>query len=613
MRFRAGVGSALGAALVACLLAGLLTVAPGVPAPAQAAGASYTNPLRPTAGTRTVTNCPDPHVFRGAGGQARSWFMVCTSDPIDDRDAAATPRVSRTLPMLRSEDLVHWRYVGAATSARPSWAAPGASLWAPDVTWSPTRRRYYMTFGVTDVKDRVSGQPGCARDRAIGVAVATRPTGPWTPSPTPVVAPRRLGPGCDFAATIDPHLLEAAGTTPPVLYFGSFAGGVLAAPAAMTATGMRLTARARAVTTTRRFEAPDVVRRDGWYYLTVSTGDCCNGALSGYAVVTARSRSPYGPFLDRDGVSLLDRRPGGTPVLASSGNRWVGPGHTSTFVDRGGQWWTVYHAVDEARPFLSGGAITRRPPMLDPVDWVGGWPAVRAGRGASSTPVPVPAAQAGQRSAYRPSPVLADPPRVLDADRSDELDGDSLSDRWTWVRPPAPEDVVVAGGVLRLRTHLDSLYAGRNDAPLLLQDAPEGDYVVETRVSLERPAGGAPSGTQAGLVVHADDDRYLKLVHAVAGEIEQVGFVREASPTPRRIGITTVGPPGTTTWLRLVHTTVGAAQLYRADSSRDGVTWTRGATWRADDLGTPRIGLVAGGGEGSTATFDHLRVWSLRR
>ena len=73
-----------------------------------------------------MTNCPDPHVFRGAGAYARSWFMVCTSDPIDDRDAAATPRVSRTLPMLRSEDLVHWRYVGAAASAPPVLGgAPG--------------------------------------------------------------------------------------------------------------------------------------------------------------------------------------------------------------------------------------------------------------------------------------------------------------------------------------------------------------------------------------------------------------------------------------------------------------------------------------------------------
>ncbi len=611
MRVRAGV---LGvAALVTCLLTGLLSAAPGLPVPpARAAGASYVNPLAPVNGSRTVQNCADPHVFRGAGAYAGSWYMFCTSDPVDDRDAAASPRVSRTLPMMRSDDLVHWRMVGSATSARPTWAAPGASLWAPDVTWSPTRKRYYLTFAVTDVKDRVSGQPGCRTDRAIGVAVSTRPTGPWTPSPTPVVAPRRLGPGCDFASTIDPHLLEASGSTPPVLYFGGFGGGLQAAPAALSSTGMRLTARSRAVTVPRRYEAPDVVRRGGFYYLVVSSGDCCDGDLSGYSAFSGRSRSPYGPFVDRDGVSLLDSRPGGTPVVAASGNRWVGPGHTSMFVDRGGQWWVVYHAVDAARPFLSGDVITRRPPMLDPVDWVDGWPTVRAGRGPSTTAVPVPAARAGQRSAYRPSPVPEDVAGVLDVERSDDFDGDALSDRWTWVREPDPADVEVTGGSLRQRTHDDGLYATRNTTPVLLQDAPEGDFVVETKVDLDVPATGSSfGGTQAGLVVYADDDRFLKLVHAAAGEIRHVGFVREVAPVPRRIGITTAGPPARVTWLRLVRTTVGGVPVFWASSSRDGVTWTRGSTWRADDLGTPRIGLVAGGGEGFTASFDHLRVWSL--
>lgn len=600
---------------VASVLATLLTAVPVVTLPAADAAASYTNPLRPTASGRVVANCPDPDVFRGAGAHAASWYLVCTSDPLHDADARA--RRSRTLPMFRSRDLVSWTYVGQATSARPRWAAPGASLWAPDVTWSPTLRRYLMTFAVTDVRDSTSGQPGCRTDRAIGVAVGTSPTGPWTPATRPAVPPRRLGPGCDFASTIDPQLLGAHGSVPPVLYFGSFRGGVQAAPVTLSRTGVHLAGPVRAVTTSRRFEAPDVVRHGGWYHLLVSSGDCCNGAFSGYAVVAGRSRSPYGPFLDRTGVALDDSSPGGTPVLTASGNRWVGPGHTSLFVDRGGQWWAAYHAVDRTRPFLSGGSVTRRPLLLDPVDWVDGWPSVRSGRGASATPVPVPAAQAGRRTAYRPSPAptgLPDPPGVLDPARSDELDGDALGARWSWVRPPVADDVEVADGVLRWRTRSNSLYAATNTAPLLLQDAPAGDYVLETQVTLDVPDDVAdPSGTQAGLVVRAGDDHYLRLVHAVAGEIQQVGFVREAGPTPRRIGITTVGPPGATTWLRLSRTAVGGDQLFRAWTSRDGATWVPGSTWRTDDLTGARIGLVAGGVAGSTATFDHVRVWSTAR
>ena len=35
-----------------------------------------------------------------------------------------------------------------------------------------------------------------------------------------------------------------------------------------------------------------------------------------------------------------------------NGNRWVGTGHNSVFQDVAGQWWTIYHAVDQARPVL---------------------------------------------------------------------------------------------------------------------------------------------------------------------------------------------------------------------------------------------------------------------
>lgn len=38
----------------------------------------------------------------------------------------------------------------------------------------------------------------------------------------------------------------------------------------------------------------------------LSADDCCNGPLTGYSLFTGRSRSPFGPFVDRQGNSLLD-------------------------------------------------------------------------------------------------------------------------------------------------------------------------------------------------------------------------------------------------------------------------------------------------------------------
>ncbi len=465
---------AVPAALV--LLAGVLVLtglsgwAPGSPvATADAAAVTtYTNPLRPViSGSRRVENCPDPAVQRGMGTDSRYWFMLCTSGSLDDVDARA--RRGRTVPVLRSTDLVHWTLVGSAASARPSWAAPGASLWAPDITWSSRYRRYVLTYAVTDVVDRVSRQPGCRSDRAIGVAVARHPTGPWTPARAPVVPPRRTGPGCSFADTIDPDLLEASGTTGPILYFGSFGGGVQAAPVALTRSGMRLTGAVRPITAERRYEAPDVVRHAGWYYLVVSAGDCCHGAYSGYSVFAGRARSPWGPFLDRTGASLLAPRTGGTPVVAATGNRWVGPGHTSLFVDRGGQWWAAYHAVDVDRPFLASTTGTRRPVLLDPVDWPGGWPSVRSGRGPSTTPVPVPAARVGQRSAYVPAAAPADPPLAVDAARTDLFDAPPATD------PPAT----------------DPRDRPARDRPA--RDGPARDGPARDGPARDRPAGDGPA------------------------------------------------------------------------------------------------------------------------
>ena len=85
-----------------------------------------------------------------------------------------------------------------------------------------------------------------------------------------------------------------------------------------------------------RYEGANVVYRDGYYYLFASATNCCNGALTGYSVFVGRSTSPFGPFVDREGNSFLEAAVGGTPFLTMNGNRWVGTGHNTVFVDEGG-------------------------------------------------------------------------------------------------------------------------------------------------------------------------------------------------------------------------------------------------------------------------------------
>ncbi len=612
MRRRRGPSAGLLVALIVALLPlGLVSGALGGNAGAAAAdlGGQFVNPLpQRTASGAAVENCADPSVLRGRGGYASWWYMYCTTDPLNDRAGSAT-----RLPTLRSRDLVHWTFVNSALPGKPAWAASRATLWAPDVVYSSRYRRYYLTFTVTDVKDAVSGERGCQKDPAIGYAVARTPHGPWTTGSAPLVRPRRLGAGCSFASTIDSDVLGTSISGSSTLYYGGFRGGLLARPVAVTRTGMRVTGTAQQVTAPVRYEAANVVARDGYYYLFTSSGSCCNGPLSGYGVFVSRSRSPYGPFVDRDGTSMTAARTGGTPALSTNGNRWVGPGHNSVFSDFGGQWWTAYHAIDRADPFFAGRpGFTRRPAMLDPVDWVDGWPVVRNGAGPSDGPVPVPAAQSGQRSAYRTGPAPSDVPGAAVASATDEFDssGDALDARWSWVREPAdPASYAVEDGALRIDTH-DGGLSGEDRAPVLTQAAPAGAWIAETAVRLDVPASG-PQVTQAGLIVHGTDDAYVKLTHTATQGIRVTEFGSKVPPGPEgypRYGSTTVGPPGDLTWLRIVR----RGDRFTALSSRDGSHWVRGGTWVNPDVGPEaRIGLVSMGGAGWTARFEHVRVWQV--
>jgi len=120
---------------------------------------------------------------------------------------------------------------------------------------------------------------------------------------------------------------------------------------ALTADGATITGAQTLVAIDNKYEGPEVVYRDGFYYLFLSATNCCNGALTGYSVFVGRSTSPLGPFVDQQGNLLTDAQAGGTPFLTMNGNRWVGTGHNTVFQDEAGQWWTIYHAVDQEDPF----------------------------------------------------------------------------------------------------------------------------------------------------------------------------------------------------------------------------------------------------------------------
>jgi arabinan endo-1,5-alpha-L-arabinosidase len=601
---------------------------------------SYTNPLLPQVpGDGAVESCADPTVIRGQQPGDTTWYLYCTTDPVNDEDLDANGNlVFHRIPTMTSTDLVNWTYVGDASDSLPSWADPSAALWAPEVTYSSTFKQYYLFFVVTDTAASVSGQEDCPSDSAIGVATSASPTGPWEFSDAPVVAPRRSADGCNFLWTYDPDVLgDTVGTT-SVLYYGSYFGGVSAADLTLTADGaVADTAAAKLVAIDNKYEGANVVYRDGFYYIFLSATNCCNGALTGYSVFVGRSKSPTGPFVDQQGNSLVDAQAGGTPFLTMNGNRWVGTGHNTVFPDANGDWWTIYHAVDQQDPFFETSVgFTKRPALLDAIDWVNGWPTVNGGAGPSDDRQAAPAGQPGQVSRHRTELVKAQVPKKALPEYSDEFTGSSLSDEWTWEWPgdatvPAPPvpAATVANGVLTVPIQTGDLFVDADDASVLLRDAPRKDYVVETRVRVSVPDEGCCFNyAQAGVVVYGDEDNYVKLTNSSIWNTRQTEFAKELNPVPEgwaRYGNTVVGPPSEEwTYLRIVSERLtgrdreaagGDTEAYTAYTSQDGVTWVRGGTWTHSLGRDVRIALVAyaaPGGTSFTAEFDYLRASTVR-
>ena len=583
-------------------------------APEQPDTRTYDNPLRvQIPGDGLVESCADPNIIRGQQPGDNYWYMFCTTDPLngDDRNPKGEFNF-RLIPMLRSLDLVRWTYMGDAFSERPSWVADDAGLWAPEVQFFNGQYYLYFTASNTDL-------PGGGS--AIGVAVSSSPLGPWVDSGAPVVEPHPA-PCCPDSRrwVFDPDIVTVGGQK--YIFYGSYFGGISART--LTPDGLHSDPASQVqITVANRYEGVEVVQRDGYYYLFVSATDCCRGPLTGYSVFVGRSQNVLGPYIDKQGASMLEGRVGGTPTLSMNGNRWVGTGHQAIFKDFDNQWWTVYHAVDRFDPYFDGAVgFTKRPVLLDPLDWVDGWPTVRGGKWASDERMPAPAAQPGQRTNYHPRPVRPQVPGRLITQASDEFNSLTLNPRWSWVRPPMTSTYGLTGTTFRFDTQAADLFEGSNNASVLVEDAPRRDYIVETKVNLNVPPEGCCFNfVQAGLVIYGNDDNFIKLVNVSIFETRQTEFAKELFPVPAgypRYGNTVVGPPGEWAYLRIAvergHD--GDAQnredKYTAYTSRDGVTWVRGGTW-THNLQDARIGLVSMGGSGFTANFDYVRVYELRR
>ncbi|NJC16218.1 PKD repeat protein/glucose/arabinose dehydrogenase/type 1 glutamine amidotransferase [Micromonospora profundi] len=198
-------------------------------------------------------------------------------------------------------------------------------------------------------------------------------------------------------------------------------------------------------------------------------------------------------------------------------------------------------------------------------------------------------------------------------DPSDEFTGSTLDKcRWDAILREDPAGYRVTGGALRIDVPNGDIYGTDNTGPknFILQTAPSGDWTLETKVD-----GSLLNEQyqQAGLIVQADDDNYLKFDFIADNQAGQA--VTRRIEFRSEIGGTVQNPQpeaGNLTdavWhLRLAR----SGDTFTASYSADGTTWTALESLTNSAVGaTPKVGLFTLGANqtaSKTASFDYFRL-----
>jgi arabinan endo-1,5-alpha-L-arabinosidase len=261
------------------------------------------------------------------------------------------------LPILSSEDGWTWHRSGSLMSA-VAGGKPGADVlakggnntWAPDIIHIGDK--FFLYYSA----------PGTQPKSAIGLLVG-RTLDPQSPEfkwedGGPVV----WSDGIEDSNAIDPGvLLDPDGRL--WLTYGSYFGYIRLVELDPK-TGQRRNQSAP-VNVAINSEASILIYREGWYYLLVTHGSCCQGANSTYNIRMGRSRKVTGPYLDNMGVDMIQ---GGGKLFAASRGRHVGPGHFGLLdLGQGVQKFSLHYEAD-----LDRGGVS----VLDirPLLWRDGWP-----------------------------------------------------------------------------------------------------------------------------------------------------------------------------------------------------------------------------------------------
>ncbi|MCR5826402.1 MAG: arabinan endo-1,5-alpha-L-arabinosidase [Oscillospiraceae bacterium] len=290
----------------------------------------------------------------------RNYYSYCT----DVYGPSISLEVKIGIPVRSSPDLLHFTYEGtvlsdaAVAQGRDNGAYPPTqSFWAPFVEY--VHGEYRMYYSAT----RAFG----SSESRIWLAVAQHPLGPFE---NRGVVADTWGTDNSLPNAIDPHIIWDGERC--YLVYGSFFGGIYLKELSGE-TGLPLDgdprSLGRCIARKGAWSGPDgpegaavaYVPETGYFYLFLSYGWLGDT----YDIRVGRSKQVSGPYLDRQGLDLVERSPG--EKLAGSyrfdaaapnahddvpGWHWGGfrgPGHGVPFFDPVRKaWFFVHHVRDGA-------------------------------------------------------------------------------------------------------------------------------------------------------------------------------------------------------------------------------------------------------------------------
>ena len=304
---------------------------------------TYTNPI-------IDVDMPDPGVLRDGG----IYWMTHTMGRIP------------ACPLWRSTDLVNWKFHTHLLTPQnaPSWVHN--RFWAPEI--HKAGARYILLYTAGDKNGHL----------CIGSAHCNTIDGAYNTSEHPLLDGARMG-------VIDPTLfVEDDGR---VYLFWKTDGNDVGKPCGLYVQemdrkdpGVRFAAGSEPILLLTShangwengiIEGPEIVKRNGWYYLFYSG----SGFSSSYAEGVARSRHVTGPY----------QRCPANPLLKSN-NRWINPGHGAFVRDDDGNVWHYYHAYHADNPAHGRVQLLDRVYFDSPDDW----PHIGADGTPGTVPFPCP-------------------------------------------------------------------------------------------------------------------------------------------------------------------------------------------------------------------------------